>query len=267
MFLPKLDQPIWPAHWPRSCQHQANCLQWIPYTPIWCTLWPHHLAAKQPSAGPHKVNSYWYIADTPGPAILGLPSCKRLAVVKMNYAITVIQPDTKPPNLAPASMPTMVKPASTYTVAKSIKFTDNLIKEFPDQFTEIGRFPGKYTIQLHHDVHPIIHAPRKCPITLCLKVNEHLNKVECMGVITCIDQPTDWVSSITYVMKANGELCLCLDPCDLNEAICHDHHKTPTVEEVAHEFVHSWYFSKLDVHHRYWSIVFDQESNLLTSLQ
>ena len=31
-------------------------------------------------------------------------------------------------------------------------------------------------------------------------------------------------------------LCLCLDPCDLNEAIHQDHHKMPTVEEVTHEF-------------------------------
>ena len=31
-----------------SHQHQANCIQWIPYTPIWCTLWPHHLVAMWP---------------------------------------------------------------------------------------------------------------------------------------------------------------------------------------------------------------------------
>ena len=84
-------------------------------------------------------------------------------------------------------------------------------------------------------------------------------------MITHVDQPTDWVSSITYVLKANGELCPCLDPHDLNEAICHNHHKTPTVEEVAHEFVHSHYFTKLDACHRYWSIVLDQESSLLTT--
>ena len=39
----------------------------------------------------------------------------------------------------------------------------------------------------------------------------------------------------------------------------------PTVEEVAHEFVHSNYFTKLDVHHGYWSIILDQESSLLTA--
>ena len=66
----------------------------------------------------------------------------------------------------------------------------------------------------------MIHAPRKCPITLSLKVKEHLDKMECLGVITLVDEPSDWVSSITYVQKANGKLGLCLDPCNLNEAIC-----------------------------------------------
>ena len=109
----------------------------------------------------------------------------------------------------------------------------------------------------------MIHATRKCPITLCPEVKEHLNKMECLEVITCIDESTDWVSSITYVQKANGELCLCLDPHDLNKATCQDHLKKSTVEEVAHKFVHSLYFTKLDAHHGYWSIIPNQESSLL----
>ena len=87
--------------------------------------------------------------------------------------------------------------------------------------------------------------------------------MECLGMITCVDKPMDWVSSITYIQKANGKLHLCLDPHDLNEAICHDHHKMPTMEEVAHKFVHSCFFTKLDTHHGYWSIVLDQDSSLL----
>ena len=97
------------------------------------------------------------------------------------------------------------------------------------------------------------------------KGQEHLNKMECLGVITHVDEPMDWVSSITYIQKANGELRLCLDPCDLNKAICHDHQKMPTVEEVTHQFAHSHFFTKLDAHHRYWSIVLDQDSSMLTT--
>ena len=139
------------------------------------------------------------------------------------------------------------------------------MREFPDRFTGIGKFPGEYKIQLHPDVHPVIHIPRKCLITLHSKVKEHLAKMEALGVITHVDHPTDWVSSITYIQKANGELHVCLDPCDLNRAIHHNHHKTPTVEEVAHKFANLHYFTKLDAHHGYWSIVLDEQSSLLTT--
>ena len=217
----------------------------------------------RPGSCPHRVKSYWYVVDTPGPTILGLPSSEKLAVVKMNCAITVRKPSTHPPPVSTTAATN--KPAIAHEAAKSIRSTDDLIKEFPDQFKGIDRFPGKYKIRLRHDAHPVIHAPRKCPITLCPKVKEHLNKMECLGVITHVDEPTDWVSSITYVQKANGELCLCLDPRDLNEAIRCDHHKTPTMEEVAHEFAHSHFFTKIDAHHGYWSIVLDQDSSLLTT--
>ena len=89
-----------------------------------------------PGAHPHRVKSYLYIADTPGPAILGLPSSDKLAVVKMNCAITVRQPNTQP---APVSTTVATtKPTTAPEAAKSIRSTDDLIKEFPDQFQGIG---------------------------------------------------------------------------------------------------------------------------------
>ena len=81
------------------------------------------------------------------------------------------------------------------------------------------------------------------------------------------DHPCRWAHrlGIPYYLcsEGKGELCLCLDPHDLNEAICWDHHKTPMVEEVAHDFAHSDFFTKLDTCHGYWSIVLNQESSLL----
>ena len=139
------------------------------------------------------------------------------------------------------------------------------MREIPDRFTGIGKFPGEYKIWLCPDAHPVIHMPMKCPIALCPKVKEHLAKMEALGVITHVDQPTDWVSSITYIQKANSELHLCLDLHDLNRAIHCNHPKMPTVEEVAHEFANLHYFTKLNAHHGYWSIVLDEESSLLTT--
>ena len=103
------------------------------------TWQPNH-----PGAQPHRVKSYWYVLDTPGPAILGLPSSEKLAVVKMNCGITVRQPCTHP---APVSTTAATnKPATAPEAAKPIRSTDDLIKEFPDQFQGIDQFPGKYKI-------------------------------------------------------------------------------------------------------------------------
>ena len=217
-----------------------------------------------PGAQPHMIHSYQYITDTPGPALLGLPACEKLAVVQVNCAVKTTQPNRGPTGTTPTQAARTTKPPAARTLkSKCIKSTDDLTREFPDRSIGIGKFPGEYKIWLCPDAHPVIHAPRKCPITLCPKVKEHLARMEALGVITHVDQPTDWVLSITYVQKANGDLCLCLDPCYLNRAICHDHHKMPTVEEVAHKFANSHYFTKLDACNGYWSIVLDEESSLL----
>ena len=212
-----------------------------------------------PGSQPHVIHSYWYIADTPGPALLGLPACEKLAVVQVNCALKTTQPNRSPTGTTPTQ-------AARTSKSKCIKIYWWLDERIPwIDFTGIGKFPGEYKIQLCPDAHPVLHAPRKCPIALCPKVKEHLAKMEALGVITHVDQPTDWVSSLTYVQKENNELHLCLDLHDLNRAICHDHHKMPTVEEVAHEFTNLHYFTKLNAHHGYWSIVLDEESSLLTT--
>ena len=35
----------------------------------------------------NEINTTFYIADTPGPAILGLPSCSRLRIVNLNCSV------------------------------------------------------------------------------------------------------------------------------------------------------------------------------------
>ena len=138
------------------------------------------------------IHPYWYVADTPGPALLGLPACKKLAVVQVNYAVMSTQPNRSLTGTAPTQAARAAKPPTARTPKpKCIKSTDVLNREFPDRFTRIGKFPGEYKMQLHPDAHPVIHTPRKCPIALHPKVKEHLAKMEALGVITCIDQPTD----------------------------------------------------------------------------
>ena len=129
--------PYWisPAGLPTSLDHISTRLTAYNRSniPLYGTL--HGPIVWQPGGPgiwPCKINSYWYIADTPGPAILGLPSCERLANVKMNCAITVMQPCTKPPSPAPASTTaTTAKPATVHAATKSIRSTDDFDKGVP----------------------------------------------------------------------------------------------------------------------------------------
>ena len=78
-------------------------------------------------------------------------------------------------------------------------------------------------------------------------------------------EPTDWVSSLTYVLKSDDSLRICLDPSDLNRALKRGQHHIPTIDELAHKFRDAKYFSKLDARSGYWSILLDEKCQLLTT--
>ena len=56
------------------------------------------------------------------------------------------------------------------------------------------------------------------------KVKAELCRVEEMGIITKVEQPTKWVNPIVVVRKPNGDVRICLDPVDLNKAVKREHY-------------------------------------------
>ena len=188
------------------------------------------------------TDTEFFVADSDGPAILGLPSLRALNVVALNCAIS-----TETTNLRP------------------IHDRDSLKTQYPDRFTGIGKFPGKFHITLKEDAHPTVQPPRKYPIQLKDEMKAELDRMETLNVITKVTGPTDWVSSLAFSRKPNGKLRICLDPKDLNRASKRTYHKLPTLEEITHQFGGARVFSKLDARHGYWSIELDTESSYLTT--
>ena len=88
----------------------------------------------------------------------------------------------------------------------------DLIEAYPDQFDQISNFADEYHIILQPNNHPIIPAPRECPIHMKDEVKAELDEMVSQRIIQKVDEPTDWVSSIVYVRKSNGKLRLSLDP-------------------------------------------------------
>ena len=155
----------------------------------------------------NKMETTFYVADTPGPAILGLPSCSRLRIVNLNCSV----------QLRKHGQPVKVckereKVKQDMKNLKPINSKDDLIKAYPDWFEEIGKFPGTYHIYLKEDAIPVVHRPRKCPIAIWPLVDKKLDKLLEQEVTVPVTEPMDWVSSLAYSWKADGNLRTCLNP-------------------------------------------------------
>ena len=163
----------------------------------WTRWKPHNMR-------PRQLCTRWYVTDTDGPAILGLPASQKLGVVTMNCAVQVRSTTSQHLQWNQHT------PCSQKDLPL-IRNTKDLQELFPDRFEGIGCFEGKYHITLMPDAKPIIQTPRKCPIAMRPHVQAELEHLECLKVIRKVDEPTDWVSSLAYMWKPNGKVRACLN--------------------------------------------------------
>ena len=196
--------------------------------------------------------SVFHVVDTKGPTILGLPTCTDLDLITLNYSITTQVKEEES---------SCIKPCATGNTAAK----DSLVKQYGDCFEGIGCFQGDFHITLDPLVPPVVHPPRRVPEALKGSLKKELDSLVEQGIITRVEQPTDWVNSLVCVTKSNGDLRICLDPKDLNRAIKRPHHFTPTLDDVLSKLNGASWFSILDARSGYWNIKLDQQSSLYTT--
>ena len=107
------------------------------------------------------MDTTFYIGDTPGPTILGLPFSSRLRIFNLNCSV----------QLRKHGQPIKVcmekeKVKQDMKNLKPINSKDGLIKAYPDRFEDVGKFPGTYHIYLIEDNIPVVHTSWKCPIAI-----------------------------------------------------------------------------------------------------
>ena len=195
------------------------------------------------SHGGHSKPYPFHVVNTTGPTILGLPTCRDLRLVTLNYSLTTAKQDP----------------------LGSTEAKEELLCQYQDCFEGIGCFKGEFHITLDPAVPPVIHPPRRVPEALREPLKKELEALVQQGIITKVDEPTDWVNSLVCVTKSNGTLRLCLDPKDLNRAIKRPHHRTPTLEDILPKLSGARYFSIVDARSGYWNIKLDYESSLCTT--
>lgn len=129
---------------------------------------------------------------------------------------------------------------------------DTVLTQYKDVFEGIGQLEGECHIKTDPSVFPVVHPPRRVPLSMREGLKTELERMEGLEIITKVTEPTEWVSSLVVKKPESGKLRVCLDPKDLNRAILRPHYPSRTLEDILPDLSGAQYFSKLDAKSGYW---------------
>ena len=140
-------------------------------------------------------------------------------------------------------------------------FIGNIHKlEMPNKLSEIldrhksvfaeglGIFKGgKVTLHVEPQVKPKFFKARPLPFSLKDKVEEELQRLESLGIITPVKH-SNWAAPVVPVLKQNGTIRLCGDyRITVNQASKVDTYPLPKVEDLFAAMSGGKVFTKLDM--------------------
>ena len=106
------------------------------------------------------------------------------------------------------------------------------MSEYSDIFgEELDHREGKVHLESDPNVAPTVMLLRRVPVAL---IEILKNEIDCLTqrkVISPIQEPTDWISSMIAAKKPDGNIRLCIDPHYLNLASNGSHYPLPVIEE------------------------------------
>ena len=81
-------------------------------------------------------------------------------------------------------------------------YSKGKMEKYPCVFNGLGTLGDEYEIKLEQNVkHFFLYTPRSIPIPLRAKVKQELERMESMGVISKVDEPTPWCAGTVAVPK------------------------------------------------------------------
>ena len=149
----------------------------------------------------------------------------------------------------------------------SVHVADKYKSKFPKLFKGLGKTDWEYTIKLDSSAQPYsLSVPRRVSLPLMDKVKAELQRMQDIGVVSKVDEPTPWCSGMVAVPKANSDqVRICVDLTKLNESVIREKHMLPTVEESLSKLAGGRYFTKIDQNCGFWQVRLNPESRLLTT--
>lgn len=150
------------------------------------------------------------------------------------------------------------------TVTSHRSGAEKIIAEFPDVFDGLGCVEGEVSLEIDESIPPKQQIPRRVPQKLRAEMKKQLDEMEDMGVITKVNEYSEWTSNI-LIVRRNDKLRLCIVPVDLNKALLDVKYQIPKLEEILPELHQAKVFSCLDAKKGFWNLKLDEKSSKLTT--
>lgn len=222
------------------------------------------------------------IANVNSPTVLGKLTCSEIGLIKRVYCVDTTSMETSEGDISQLSSEISQNELNSSKVtcskvsrsqsqsfpqsSQSQNINLNKLVEYNDSlFTGLGCLPGECHISINPEVQPKVDAPRKVPFALHHRLQQELEKMEQIDVVTKVTEPTEWVSSLIVIEKKNGQLRVCLDPRNLNQAINRTHYPIPSVDMVRAKVAGARFYSTLDASSGFWMCKLSEESSYLTT--
>ena len=139
-------------------------------------------------------------------------------------------------------------------------------EQYPVLFNGLGTFPNEYEIKLKPDAKPFaLFTPRNVPLPMLKRVQTELQRMEALGVIAKVNEPTEWCAGMVVVPKKSGAIRICVDFRPLNESVLREVHPLPKVEDTLAKLTGATIFSKLNANLGFWQVPLGKNSCHLTT--
>lgn len=124
---------------------------------------------------------------------------------------------------------------------------EDIFEEFKYLFNGLGCITcTNHHIEVDATYSPVVNPPCRVLVLLKWRVQDEIKRMEQLGIVEKVREPTNWVNSMVVATKPNGKLQICIDPRDLNKAIKCEHYQMKTIEEVITQMPNAQVFSVLD---------------------
>ena len=141
-----------------------------------------------------------------------------------------------------------------------------LQQQYPEVFNGIGKLKGKQiTLDIDPKVKPVVQPYRRIPFNLRDMVEEKIEELLQKDIIEPVESVTPWVNPVVIIPEKYGDIRLCVDMRQANQAIIRRRYPIPTVDELVYTMNGSKVFSNLDLKYGYHQLELNPSSREITT--